>query len=376
MRSRVIALSTICLLLFGMFYLLLPTSAAADTWNGSITGGFTGNFDPAQRSVSCMTYFSVGGNNRLYAGTENDNGCRVYRYDGGSNWTQVNTDGFGNSNNTRATSMISYNGNLYVGTRNTSTGCEVWRYDGSNWTSYMLFGYLDRNNVDVSAMAEYSGVLYAGTENDSASGGSGCQVLAFSGVRLIWAQINTSGFGFTNNRRVSSMTAFNGSLVAGTENTGTGCQLWQYNGSAWGAAETNGFGDVNNSAATAMIQYDHGLGNRLYVGTHNNPNGPGVRGCQLWEVFGSWSSLSINMISTAGFGDGSNNSISSMAVFNDSGDKLFMGTASDWSGSNGCQIWTYDGSALNMPVTAGFGDPLNQGALAAATSDPGGGGAL
>lgn len=177
MCLRVIALSTICLLLFGMFYLLFPVSAAADTWNGSITGGFTGNFDPAQRSVSCMTYFNSSGVDRLYAGTENDNGCHVYRYDGGTNWTQVNSDGFGNSNNTKASSMAVYNNNLYVGTRNTSGGCEVWSYDGSSWTRRILLGgFITANNVDASAMAVYGSNLYVGTENDPASGGSGCQV--------------------------------------------------------------------------------------------------------------------------------------------------------------------------------------------------------
>ena len=48
------------------------------------------------------------------------------------NWTQVNTNGFGDPNNEMAGGIIAiYNDCLYVGTGNETTGCEVWRYCGS-----------------------------------------------------------------------------------------------------------------------------------------------------------------------------------------------------------------------------------------------------
>ena len=67
----------------------------------------------------------------LYVGTRNTStGAEVWRSSDGTTWTQVNTDGFGDSNNGGAYSMAVLGSYLYVGTRNTSTGAEVWRSDG------------------------------------------------------------------------------------------------------------------------------------------------------------------------------------------------------------------------------------------------------
>jgi hypothetical protein len=369
MRSRILAFSIIVIMLLAMFAMMFPGAASADTWNPSISGGFTGNFQPAQPVVSSMAFFNTGSGDTLYVGTQNDStGCRVYRFGGGTSWTQVNADGFGIATNTKASSMVSSNGYLYVGTRNTAGGCQVWRYDGSNWTrAGLLGGFGDANNVEASALTAFGGSVYTGTENDAAQSGNGCEVWRFSGI--IWTQVNTNGFGFSNNLRVSSMTTFNGSLIAGTENTGTGCQVWQYNGSTWGAVLTNGFGNTANTAATAMLQYNYGLGNHLFVGTHNNDNTGGPQGSQLWEIYGAWGSPTITQIMSGGFGVWSNHSISSMAVYNDLGNKLFMGTSSDWSGGDGCQAWTYDGSTTAQVGTSGFGDSLNQGAVCAAAGN-------
>ena len=80
-------------------------------------------------------------NNNLYVGTYNPiTGTEVWRYDG-TNWTKVNTNGFGNVNNGMSHSMAVYNNNLYVGTRNDVTGTEVWRYDGINWTQVNANGF-------------------------------------------------------------------------------------------------------------------------------------------------------------------------------------------------------------------------------------------
>ena len=43
-------------------------------------------------------------------------------------WVQVNTDGFGDPNNTEiGGKVIEYDGYLYAGTSNNATGGEVWR---------------------------------------------------------------------------------------------------------------------------------------------------------------------------------------------------------------------------------------------------------
>jgi len=353
-----------CFLLLGMLYMLLPATAAADTWNGSITGGFTGNFDPAQRSVSCMVVWNHDGSDQLYAGTENDNGCRVYHFDGGNHWSQVNSDGFGDGNNTRASSMAVYNGNLYVGTRNTSNGCQVWSYDGSSWTRRIIIGgFITANNVDASAMAVYGTSLYVGTENDPASGGNGCQVWRNIGGSL-WAQANISGFGNVNNTRVSSLFWYSGQgrLIAGTQNTAAGCSIESYDGTGtnWTAMATDGISSSANYAATSLFACDLGSGTKLYAGTSNNG------GCEVHSYTGAlnpphaWDAP----IVTGGFGDGSNQTLACMTLYNDSGNKLFMGTQKGWGG---CQVWTWDGSTTTHVGSDGFGDPLNTGAMAVTT---------
>ena len=115
--------------------LILPTVAVAQplTWTRANTDGF-GYATPAEMgsAISMAEY-----NGSLYAGTvnqENNNGCAVWRYDGGTVWTQVASGGFGDANNFAAYSMTVYGGLLYVGTYNSTTGCEVFSYDGATWT--------------------------------------------------------------------------------------------------------------------------------------------------------------------------------------------------------------------------------------------------
>ncbi len=361
MRSRPIAVFVIITMLSLATLAVLPGTASADDWEISMTGGFTGDFEPAQPRAGAAAVYNTGSGDQLYVGTKNrSTGCRVYRYDGGG-WSRVNDDGFGNPMNTEVTSMVVYNGRLYAGTRNEVSGCEVWRYGGGDWTRMgFLGGFGDRNNVEASSLATYGGNLYAGTENDTSQGGNGCEVWRYTG--LVWVQVNANGFGFTNNMKVTSMTSFNGALVAGTRNSGTGCHLWRYDGSSWNAVNTSGFGSLQNVAASSMATYNSGSGDRLYVGTRNEPGG-----CELWELYGGWGSLTLNRIVSAGFGAWwYNHEISSMTVPNGWGGKLFMGTSCSWPGFNGCEVWTYDGTTTALSIGGGFGDPLNQGAVSAA----------
>jgi hypothetical protein len=85
-------------------------------------------------------------------------------------WTQVNVDGFGDSDNWQAFAMAVYDGALYVGTNNNLDGCEVWRWDGpgpSDWTRVASGGFGDSFNRDVASMVVYDGRLFASTHNDN-----------------------------------------------------------------------------------------------------------------------------------------------------------------------------------------------------------------
>jgi len=146
-------------------------------------------------------------------------GLEIWEYDG-SIWKQVNTDGFGDVNNTMGPSMAVFQDNLYVGTKNTATGCEIWRYDGSNWIQVNTDGFGDVNNKGATSMAVLGNNLYVGTANRS-----GCQVWRYDGSN--WIQVNTDGFGDENNVCAFSMAIFDNDLYVGTKNWVTGCEVWQ-----------------------------------------------------------------------------------------------------------------------------------------------------
>ena len=53
---------------------------------------------------------------------------------GGSDWSQVVSDGFGSTDNWGAIALIVFDNHLYCVTGNSETGVEVWRTDnGTDW---------------------------------------------------------------------------------------------------------------------------------------------------------------------------------------------------------------------------------------------------
>ena len=214
--------------------------------------------------------------NFLYVGTENRiTGCEVWEYNG-SIWSQVNTNGFGNSNNVEAISMEVYNNGLYVGIHNDGpTGCELWEYNGTTWTQICTDGFGDVNNEETIGMVVYNNFLYVGTTNET----TGCEVWQYNGTSC--TKVNTDGFGDFHNDGGPGLTVYNNLLYAGTWNETTGCEVWKYDGAtSWTRVDpgapgpgNGGFGDVNNKAAWAHTVYN----DRLYVGTDN------ITGCEVWE---------------------------------------------------------------------------------------------
>ena len=99
---------------------------------------------------------------QLYVGIE-DEISQVYRYDGGTTWTQVNTDGFEyEGNNTGVYGLEVYNGKLYASVwENNPAGTEVWEYDGSTWTQVNTDGFGLTGEVYGGPFAIHNGYLYA-----------------------------------------------------------------------------------------------------------------------------------------------------------------------------------------------------------------------
>ena len=86
-------------------------------------------------------------------GNDHD-GFELWRSDNGTNWSQVFTNGFGDSNNKAiwTFALVPYNGYLYAGTQNYSTG-EVWRSeDGAAWDQVNTNGFGDVDNGIAAAL--------------------------------------------------------------------------------------------------------------------------------------------------------------------------------------------------------------------------------
>jgi parallel beta-helix repeat protein len=217
-------------------------------------------------------------NTKLYAGVGFSSGVRVWRYDGGTTWTQVNADGFGDTANARADIMTVYAGNLYVGTMNSSVGTEIWRTAGSggppftDWTKVNTPGFGDWYNFRGRSIAVYGGYLYVGTDN-SMTGAEVWRTAGSGGPPFTdWTKVNTPAFGDFNNYAAKSMAVYNGRLYVGTDNSATGGEVWEYDGFSWNQVNTDGFGDLNNVYANSMSVRNNGL----YVGTYNTSTGSEV----------------------------------------------------------------------------------------------------
>jgi parallel beta-helix repeat protein len=223
-------------------------------------------------------------NSYLYVAVANTAGVGIWRTAGAggppfSDWTQVNSDGFGNSYNARAYNMVEHSGKLFVGTYNTSTGTEVWStaaFEGppfTDWNQVNTDGFGNSNNSLTRSMAVYGTKLYVGTDN----GTTGAEVWRTAGTGTPpfsdWTQVNSDGFGNSSNTAAKSMAEHNGNLFVGTDNSSTGGEVWEYNGSSWAQANNDGFGDPNNFYANSMAV----LNNGLYVGTYNTSTGAEVR---------------------------------------------------------------------------------------------------
>jgi len=76
-------------------------------------------------------------------------------------WTQVNGDGFGDFNNKSACPTVVFEGYLYAGTKNVTTGGEIWRTKGiggppfTDWEQVNTDGFGDSNNGNF-ALSQYS----------------------------------------------------------------------------------------------------------------------------------------------------------------------------------------------------------------------------
>ena len=239
-----------CLLMGGLTAVFIdPALGQGYPWNQMNQDGF-GIPNPTNNTLA---HDMVVYNDRLYAGTMNDiDGCQVWEYNGGTSWTQVNEDGFGIANpdlNIAVDSFVVHGGNLYAATWSWYEGCQVYRYDGGTaWTQVNANGFdgvvsPHPNNGGAHDMVVYEGSIYAGTRGWDI----GCQVWRYDGGAT-WTKVNQDGFGIstpTENMQIWAMAGCAGKLYAGTGNEVSGCQV------NWPGRSVAGSGRMRSCAAPA-----------------------------------------------------------------------------------------------------------------------------
>jgi hypothetical protein len=308
--------------------------------------------------------------NFLYAGVENEvDGCEIWRTAavGGppfTDWQQVNSNGFGDDYNDLIGSMVVFNGHLYVGTLNEDTGCEIWRTAAAggppftDWEQVNSNGFGDSNNGEAEDLILYNNKLYVGTDNRT----TGCEIwrtAAAGGPPFTdWQQVNSNGFGDSNNGEAESFAIYNSYLYVGVGNHSTGCGVWRTAAAGgppftdWQQVNSNGFGDSNNEETYGIMIFN----GHLYVGTENP-----MTGGEIWRTaaaggppFTDWEQNNDN-----GFGDINNNGTILGVVYNN---YLYAGTSNY---ETGCEVWNYSDvipDVINVPVDIKPGscpNPLN-----------------
>ena len=246
-------------------------STNGTSWDRVVSNGFG---DPTNAEVMRFAVFG----DHLYASTwsyTDTHGAEIWRSDSGDSgsWTQVASDGFdGDSSNEGAVSLEVFNDYLYAGTANSDTGGEVWRtQNGTDWSQVNDDGFGDADNWAVSALAAFNDHLYASTRHEWGEGAEvwSCQECDGSD----WTQVVDDGFGNSDANYTSALEVFRDLLYFVVGNGSTGLEVWRTaDGANWQQVGFAGFGDSNNIGpywdnAAAVVN------DQLYVSSVNYAQG-------------------------------------------------------------------------------------------------------
>ena len=330
-------------------FLSLSISASAATWlpvaDNTDFGSDSNISGPGWKSAAVFE-----GN--LIIGLENTtDGCEVWEFNG-TTWTQINTDGFGDTNNGATVAFHVYDGDLFVSTSNSVTGLEIWSYNGTVWTEATQQGTVPpgdgfgtSENINSGAMTTYNGQLYVGTYNPPSFGvTTGAELWKFDGADWTEENIGGLGFGDTDNQAISALLEdSDGHLLAGTTNGGAGAEIFEYDGS-WSQRENLGISDSNNTNVDHFID----TGTSLYAFLRN-----ATSGITVYES--DYVTYDFTNIGDSGLGNSSNTIDLAATRFNN---ELYVGT---FAIGNGTEIRKYTGSGTTWDLenSPGFGDITN-----------------
>ena len=207
--------------------------------------------------------------------------CDNSNCDENGDWTQVNDNGFGVDNTYRSIeSMIVSDEYLYVGLGMSATTSFIYKCsllsgcdEAGDWEVANGMGF--SSNTDVESLVEYSNYLYASTR-DGVPGPAQiyrCSLASNCNELSDWSLIIDDGFGDASNNEII-MENFNNNLYAATRRTSEdgGAGVFYCDSSSgcnesvdWSQVNTDGFGDSNNGGIKVLMEFD----NQLYATVEN-----------------------------------------------------------------------------------------------------------
>lgn len=223
-------------------------------------GGVWTNIGTFREYEAVGKFLEFGGD--LYVGTSTSNMggtfyARVYKYMGGTTWTQVGTD---IGTNESIYSMCIFDGKIHIGTGYSG---HVYRLDGASWTD---LGRIDTETI-ICSLVDFGGDLFAGCSNGK----------VYKLVTGSWVAQSGDSVG-------SRLLVHNGELYSCHD--GTYLLVYKYNGpSDWtliGTFVSGSYGELASDGTDLYIGGNFGydpwpIKFFKYVGTPEN-----------WEIVGSF----------------------------------------------------------------------------------------
>lgn len=301
-------------------------------------------------------------------------------------WARVSAPGFGDAGNTElsqgATFFAGSAVHLYFGTKSTSTGSQIWRSsDGVSWSQANGSGFDSAGALNQEArwLTSFNGALLAGIASTRTPAGVNARIYrSATGIDPWTLVFSTVTSRHANDLAPSAFAAFRDRFYIGTWNPISGCEVWRSSSADWAGAwvlvSTGGFGQgTNNTEATAFKAHADAL--FAASGAASTERG------QLWRSVdgASWGQVTVasNSFSTATL------ALSALESFegflyagtrNGSGAQLWR-TAAPESGGPWTQLFSPDGDGISRFATAASSDIRSLGAfngiLYAGTWDPG-----
>lgn len=279
------------------FVPVLGASAAEFSWTMEADKGIT---DPNDFHLACGEVFQ--GNQMIYSTNffgllAPVNPTVLYSYDG-TQFTPVGTPGFGDNSTTGLHPTAVYNDLLYIGTANGNTGAELYTWNGTGnpvLVPQSAGGWGEGAwNDTIFPQGVVNGKLVVTAANRPGGGNPnpGLRVYEFDGAA--WTVLAgpggliLPGFGNPNNEAVSPGTIFNGKLILPVLNQATGLEVWEYDGTGFNQIGVPGAGSWSANQTMGSSDCNPGTG-VLYLGTGDNS---GTEGCELWAYDGTnWNNI-------------------------------------------------------------------------------------